>query len=421
MTEHKTYPHLYAGREVTGQNTFLSRNSSDLNDVLGAFPEATREQDREPSKAARHAFSAWSTTPAPIRGQVIGLIGQAIEQQKEALSQMITRAMGKTLNEARGDVQEAIDSCYFFQSEGRRLYGQTVPSEMPNKDLMTYRRPLGVVGIVTAGNFPVAVPSWKIIPALVTGNTIVWKPSEDTPATSYALAKIIQGAGLPAGVFNLVFGGGKDAAGQYLIELMNDGLVDKMAFTGSTEVGRYVGEVAGRNLQHPTLELGGKNPLVVMRDADLDNAVQGAVFSAFGTGGQRCTSAGNLIIDAPLYDEFKSRCLEAVKKIRIGDRNKTEDVLYGPLINHRLFDRLLEHYDWGKADGATLLHGEGRSTADSQPEGWTGDPDAAFYGWPTVWEGVKPGMRQFQEEIFGPTINLVKVDEIGRASCRERV
>src|SRR5690625_4097204 len=328
MTEHKTYPHLYAGREVTGQNTFLSRNSSDLNDVLGAFPEATRDQVREAAQAARDAFPAWSKTPAPIRGQVIGLIGQAIEQQKEALSQLITREMGKTLKEARGDVQEAIDTCYFFQSEGRRLYGQTVPSEMPNKDLMTFRRPLGVVGIVTAGNFPVAVPSWKIIPALVTGNTIVWKPSEDVPACSYALTKIIQGAGLPAGVFNTVFGGGKDAAGQHLIDLIDEGLIDKMAFTGSTEVGRYVGEVAGRNLQHPTLELGGKNPLVIMRDADLDNAVQGALFSAYATGGQRCTSAGSIIIDEPIYDEFKERFLEAVRQIRIGDPNIHQDVLY---------------------------------------------------------------------------------------------
>src|SRR5690625_4809826 len=406
MTEHKTYPHLYAGREVTGQNTFLSRNSSDLNDVLGAFPEATRDQVREAAQAARDAFPAWSKTPAPIRGQVIGLIGQAIEQQKEALSQLITREMGKTLKEARGDVQEAIDTCYFFQSEGRRLYGQTVPSEMPNKDLMTYRRPLGVVGIVTAGNFPVAVPSWKIIPALVTGNTIVWKPSEDTPATSYALAKIIQGAGLPAGVFNVVFGGGKDAAGEYLINLMDDGLIDKMAFTGSTEVGRTVGAVAGRNLQHPTLELGGKNPLVVLRDPDLDNAVQGAVFSAFGTGGQRCTSAGNLIIDAPIYDEFRSRFLEAVKQIRIGEPNKTEDVLYGPLINERFFNRWLEHYDWGKADGATLLHGEGRTTADSQPDGWTGDPAAGSDGWTTAWEGVRAGRRQSQDEHFAPPNHL---------------
>ena len=298
MTEHKSYPNLYAGKEVLSEKTFLSRNSSETTDVLGAFPEATKEQVREAAQAAKEAFKSWSKTPAPIRGQVIGLIGQAIEEQKEALSRLITREMGKTLREARGDVQEAIDTCYFFQSEGRRLYGQTVPSEMPNKDLMTYRRPLGVVGIITAGNFPVAVPSWKIIPALVTGNTIVWKPSEDSPACSYALAKIIQGAGLPAGVFNVVFGGGKDAAGQHLIGLMDEGLIDKMAFTGSTEVGREVGAAAGRNLQHPTLELGGKNPFVVMRDADLDNAVQGAIFSSFGTGGQRCTSAGNISVMA---------------------------------------------------------------------------------------------------------------------------
>lgn len=415
MSEHKTYPHLYAGREVPGGNTFLSRNSSDLSDVLGAFPEATEEQVREAAQAARDAFPGWSGTPAPIRGQVIGLIGQAIEEQKEALSRLVTREMGKTLKEARGDVQEAIDTCYFFQSEGRRLYGQTVPSEMPNKDLMTFRRPLGVVGIITAGNFPIAVPAWKIIPALVTGNTIVWKPSDDCPASSYALARIIQGAGLPAGVFNVVFGGGADAAGEYLIDLIDEGLIDKMAFTGSTAVGRKVGEVAGRNLQHPTLELGGKNPLVVMRDADLDNAVQGAIFSAFGTGGQRCTSAGNIIIDAPIYEEFRDRFLEAVRQIRIGDPNKIDGVLYGPFINQRFFERWLEHYDWGKEDGAKLVHGEGRITADSKPEGFEGDPDAGFYGWPTVWEDVRPGMRQFQTEIFGPTINLVKVDGIDEA------
>ncbi|HRN19758.1 MAG TPA: aldehyde dehydrogenase family protein, partial [Trueperaceae bacterium] len=286
MSSKKTYPHLYGGREVTGTRTFESRNSSNTSDLLGSFYEATKEQVQEAARAAKAAAKSWAKTPAPIRGQIIGLIGQAIEREKESLSHLITREMGKTLKEARGDVQEAIDTCSFFQSEGRRLYGQTVPSEMPNKDLTTYRRPLGVVGIVTAGNFPIAVPSWKIIPALVTGNTIVWKPSEDVPACAYALAKIVQGAGLPAGVFNVVFGGGKDAAGQYMIELMDDGLVDKLAFTGSSAVGRYVGEVAGRNLQHPTLELGGKNPLVIMRDADLDNAVQGAIFSAYATGGQ---------------------------------------------------------------------------------------------------------------------------------------
>jgi aldehyde dehydrogenase (NAD+) len=412
----RTFGHLIAGREVGSPSTFESRNSSETADVLGIFPEATREQVREACIVARNAFPAWSKTPAPVRGELIGRIGAALTREKEALSRLVTREMGKTLKEARGSVQEAIDTCHFFQSEGRRLYGQTVPSEMPNKELFTYRRPLGVVGIVTAGNFPIAVPSWKIIPALVTGNTIVWKPSEDAPAVAYAFAKVIEEAGLPDGVLNVLFGAGKGAAGEYLIDMMDEGRIDKFAFTGSTAVGRIVGEVAGRNLLHPTLELGGKNPLVVMRDADLDNAVQGAVFSAFATGGQRCTSAGNLIIDAPIYDTFVERFLEAVAQIRIGDPNKTPDVLYGPFINRRFFDAWLAHYDLGAADGAKRLYGEGRITNASAPSGWAGgDPEAAYYGWPTVWGGVRPGMKIFQQETFGPTINLVKVDGIAEA------
>ena len=411
----RTYSHLIGGKEVTSETTFESKNSSNLADVVGVFPEATREQVREACKVAQDAFKTWSKTPAPVRGDVIGNIGAAIAREKEALSRLVTREMGKTLKEARGDVQEAIDTCHFFQSEGRRLYGQTVPSEMPNKELMTYRRPLGVVGIVTAGNFPVAVPSWKIIPALLTGNTIVWKPSEDSPACSYALAKLMLEAGVPAGVLNVVFGGGAGAAGEYMVEMMDEGLVDKFAFTGSTRVGRKIGEIAGRNLTHPTLELGGKNPLVVMRDADLDNAVSGALWASFGTGGQRCTSAGNLIVDAPVYDAFKEQFLAAAKNVKIGNPNEFDDVLYGPFINERFFKSWLEHYDWGRADGATLLYGDGRITEESKPEGFVGDPAAAFYGWPTIWEGVEPGMKQFQTEVFGPTINLVKVDGIEEA------
>lgn len=411
----KTYPSLIGGKEVSSEQCFESRNSSNLADVLGVFPETSKTQVREACQAAREAFKTWSKTPAPIRGDLVGNIGNAIAREKEALSRLVTREMGKTLKEARGDVQEAIDTCHFFQSEGRRLYGQTVPSEMPNKELMTYRRPLGVVGIVTAGNFPIAVPSWKIIPALLTGNTIVWKPSEDAPACAYALVKLMEEAGLPPGVLNLVFGGGANAAGEYLVDMMDEGLLGKFAFTGSTKVGREIGAVAGRNLLHPTLELGGKNPLVVMRDADLDNAVQGALWASFGTGGQRCTSAGNIIIDAPIYDEFKERFLEAAKELIIGDPNGHDDVLYGPFINQRFFENWLEHYDWGKKDGAKLLYGEGRITADSKPAGFVGDPAAAYYGWPTIWEGVKPGMKQFQTEIFGPTINLVKVDGIDEA------
>lgn len=407
--------HLIDGRMVGSERSFESRNASELADVVGVFPEATREQVREACEAAGRAFKTWSKTPAPIRGELIGSLGKALEREKESLSRLVTREMGKTLKEARGSVQEAIDTCHFFQSEGRRLYGQTVPSEMPNKELTTYRRPLGVVAIVTAGNFPIAVPSWKIVPALLTGNTVVWKPSEDAPAVAYAFARLIEEAGVPAGVLNVVFGHGKDAAGEYLVEMMDEGLIDKVAFTGSTAVGRHIGEVAGRNLLHPTLELGGKNPLVIMADADLDNAVEGAIFSAFGTGGQRCTSAGNIIVDAPIYDAFKQRFLERVRSLRIGDPNKHEDVLYGPFINERFFSRWEEHYLWGREEGATLLHGDGRISERSRPEGFVGDPDAAFYGWPTVWEDVRPRMRLFQEEIFGPTINLVRVDGIDDA------
>jgi alpha-ketoglutaric semialdehyde dehydrogenase len=410
----KEFHNLIAGKEIKSKKTFESKNSSNLSDVIGLFPDASKEQVREACKAAQAAFRVWSKTPAPIRGEVIGNIGKAIEREKEALSQLVTREMGKTLKEARGDVQEAIDTCHFFQSEGRRLYGQTVPSEMYNKELMTYRRPLGVVGIITAGNFPVAVPSWKIIPALLTGNTIVWKPSEDSPACSYALVKLMEEAGLPAGVINVVFGKGKDSAGQYLVDMMDEGLIDKFAFTGSTAVGRLIGEIAGRNLKHPTLELGGKNPLVVMHDADLDNALAGALWASFGTGGQRCTSAGNIILDVPIYNEFKTRFVKMAKDIKIGDPNLFDDVLYGPFINERFFERWLEHYRWGKKDGAKLLYGKGRISKKNKPKGFKGDPDAAYYGWPTIWE-AKRGMKQFQTEIFGPTINLIKVSGIDEA------
>ena len=219
---YRRYCNIIGDGEVDSPTRFLSRNSANLQDVLGEFPEATRDQVAAACDAARAAFPAWRATPAPIRGEIIGSIGAAIAREKEALSHLLTREMGKTLKEAHGDVQEAIDTCHFFQSEGRRLYGQTVPSEMARKELMTYRRPLGVVGIVTAGNFPVAVPSWKLIPALLTGNTIVWKPSEDAPATAYALARLILEAGVPAGVLNIVFGGGRGSAGEYLVEMMDE-------------------------------------------------------------------------------------------------------------------------------------------------------------------------------------------------------
>ena len=410
----KTFGNIIGGKDVHSPTTFLSKNSSNLSDVLGEFPIATLEQVREACDAAAEAFKQWSKTPAPIRGEVIGRIGAAIAREKEALSKLLSREMGKTLKEARGDVQEAVDTCHFFQSEGRRLYGQTVPSEMYNKELKTYRRPIGVVGIITAGNFPVAVPSWKIIPALLTGNTIVWKPSEDSPLTSLAFARLLEEGGLPAGVLNVVFGLGAGSTGEHLVGMMDEGRVQKFAFTGSTKVGKGIGAIAGRNLIHPTLELGGKNPLVVMRDADVDNAVAGALWASFGTGGQRCTSAGNIILDAPIYEEFKTKFLEKTRAITIGNPLEQDGVLYGPFINERMYQTWLEHFEWGKADGATLLHGTGRITGGSPFAGFKGNPDAAYYGSPTVWEATR-GMKIFQTEVFGPTINLVRVDGIDEA------
>jgi alpha-ketoglutaric semialdehyde dehydrogenase len=410
----KTYANIIGGKTVSSAKTFLSRNSSNLEDVLGEFPEASLEQVRDACVAAKKGFEVWRKTPAPIRGQIIGNIGKAIEREKEALSQLLSREMGKTLKEARGDVQEAIDTCHFFQSEGRRLYGQTVPSEMHNKELSTYRRPLGVVGVITAGNFPVAVPSWKIIPALVTGNSIVWKPSEDAAATSYAFAKLLEEGGLPDGVLNVVFGGGAGSTGEFLVGMMDEKRLNKIAFTGSTAVGRKIGEVAGRNLTHPTLELGGKNPMIVMRDADLDNAVAGALWAAFGTGGQRCTSLGNLILDEPIHDAFIEKFLEKVKTIKIGDPILHQDVLYGPFINERFYQGWDAHYDMAQADGATLLHGSRRIT-DANKENFIGDPNTGYFGSPTVWTNVTKDMKIFKTEVFGPTVSIVKVNGIDEA------
>lgn len=404
--------HRIGGEEVWDGAAMERRNPSDTADLTARFPEAPKETVRRAAQVAQKAFQVWSRTPAPVRGGVLVNLAEIMTAQKDTLVRLMVREVGKTFKEAGGDVQEAIDTAIFFASEGRRLYGQTVPSEMANKELFTFRRPIGVAGMITAGNFPIAVPSWKIIPAILAGNTVVWKPSEDAPALSYVFVRMLEEAGLPPGVVNLVFGGGKDSTGQHLVELMDEGLLNKFAFTGSTAVGKWIGGVAGRNLLRPTLELGGKNPLVVLSDADLELAVEGAWWSAFATGGQRCTSAGNVIVDAPIYEEFKRRFLEKTAATVVG--NPIEGgVTYGPMMNQRLFERWDEHYQWGKADGATLLAGSGRIKSSNFAH-FKGDAEAGTFASPTVWEAT-PGMRQFSEEIFGPTINLVKADGVHSA------
>ena len=385
--------------------TFHSLNPALLSDTLGEFPLSTKADVHSALKAARSAFPSWAGTPAPTRGQIIGNMGRLLMDRKDALVRLETREIGKTLKESAGEIQEAIDTCLFFQSEGRRLYGQTVNSELPDKELFTYRRPLGVCGIINSCNFPSAVPFWKMIPAIMCGNTCVWKSPQDSPLLSFALARIMHEAGLPDGVINLVHGKGS-GAGQYLVDAVDEGLVNKISFTGSTAVGKMIGEICGRNLVSCSLELGGKNPLVVMPSANLENAVEGAYWAGFGTAGQRCTSLGNLIVHEKIYDDFMGLFMEKVRKTKIGDSMRDGDVLYGPMLSSKYADEFLQSLEICEASGADLIFGEGRITKDSAPDGFVADAEEGVYMWPHVYTGVTEDMECFHEEIFGPAVTL---------------
>src|ERR671919_2224568 len=364
----------------------------------GTFVEACR--------AAREAQREWASVPAPIRSQVVKKIGRVVENNKEALARLVTREIGKPYAESLGEVQEIIDTCDFFTGEGRRLYGQTVPSEMPDKQLFTFRVPVGGAVIITAGNFPVAVPSWYLIPALTCGNAAVWKPAEYSPAIGDALARLFMAGGLPDGVLNVVQAEGP-AAFEGLERALDERLVDKVGFTGSSEVGKRIGELCGRHMQSPCLELGGKNPLVVMPDADLDLAVEGALFSGFGTAGQRCTSLGTVIVHESVHDEFVERFARAVREARIGD--PTADVLYGPMIHERFQERFLGWLelirDHHSVSGST---GTGQITSSNPRDGFVGDPDAGIFSHPTIVDGVTADDDLYKIETFGPIVGVAK-------------
>ena len=406
---------FYAGKAQAGTGAPLERhNPADHRDLVSVAPESTADQVREACVAAQLAAKAWAQTPAPQRAEVLGRLVFLLTQDKEMLARFVAREVGKPLREARGSVQEAIDTAVFFQSEGRRLYGQTIPSELAEKELFTYRRPLGVVGVITAGNFPLAVPSWKIIPALLCGNAVVWKPSDDAPGTAALFFRAWQRAGLPASVLSIVHGSGKDAAGQFLIDQVDAGHLNKISFTGSTEVGRKIGEICGRNLQQPSLELGGKNPLVILADADLDLAVDGALWAAFGTAGQRCTSAGNLIVDRRVLPTVRDKLLRRARSLKIGDPSNPE-VDYGPLINQRFMQAFMNQRATGLDEGAELLLDGRRVLPGDEPEGFSGDAAHGLYAAPRIFDKVRMDMRIAQEECFGPTINLVEVDGLDEA------
>tara|TARA_B100001996_G_scaffold206890_1_gene158610 strand:+ start:1625 stop:3253 length:1629 start_codon:yes stop_codon:yes gene_type:complete len=407
---------IIAGKlaQSSGGSTFESINPAWLEDCLGEFPLSNEADVHEALEAARAAFPAWSATPAPTRGQVIGNMGRLLMEHKEDLVRLQAREIGKTLKECGGEIQEAIDTCLFFQSEGRRLYGQTVNSELPDKELFTYRRALGVCGIINACNFPSAVPFWKMIPAIMCGNTCVWKSPQDSPLLSFALARIMHEAGLPDGVINLVHGKGS-GAGQHLVDAVDLGMVNKISFTGSTAVGKMIGEVCGRNLVSASLELGGKNPLVIMPSANMENAIEGAYWAGFGTAGQRCTSLGNLIVHEDIYDEFVEKLMSKVKSTIIGDSMREEGVLYGSMLSEKYAVDFLKGIEMCEASGATKAWGEGRITNDNKPEGFQGDASDGVYMWPHVYTDVTEDMECFHEEIFGPVVTVVKARDFEHA------
>jgi acyl-CoA reductase-like NAD-dependent aldehyde dehydrogenase len=398
---------------VAGARRIESRNPAHLEDLVAEVELVDAGGFLEACRAARAAQREWERVPAPVRGGVVGNVGRLVEDNKEELARLVTREIGKPYAESLGEVQEIVDTCDFFLSEGRRLYGQTVPSEMPDKQLFTYRTPVGTAAVITAGNFPVAVPAWYLVPAILCGNAVVWKPADYAPALGEALTSLFLAGGVPEDVLRLVQADGETTF-QGLELALGAGVLDKVGFTGSSAVGAEIGALCGRHLQSPCLELGGKNPLVVMPDAELDLAVEGALFSGFGTAGQRCTSLGTVIVDESIHDEFMARFTRTVADAKVGD--PMEDVLYGPMIHERFHERFLGWLelvrDHHSISGST---GTGRITTDNPREGFVGDPDAGLFCHPTIVDGVTAADELYSTETFGPIVGVASFADFDEA------
>jgi acyl-CoA reductase-like NAD-dependent aldehyde dehydrogenase len=394
----KTFQNYIAGewRDAVSGETFESTSPAD-GDSIGTFPLSGEEDVNRAVEAAKTAFEEWRLVPAPKRGEILFRFGELLKGEKEELSQLMAHEMGKVLAEARGDVQEAIDMAYYMGGEGRRLFGQTTPSELRDKFQMSVRMPIGVIGVITPWNFPIAIPSWKTLPALVAGNTIVFKPATDTPTLGQRYVELLVEAGLPAGVLNIVHGGG-GAVGESLVRHPD---VRVISLTGSRETGVAVLKAAAEGLKHVHLELGGKNAIIVLDDADLDLAVEGIVWSAFGTSGQRCTAASRVIVQRGIYDELQSKLVAAAEGLRLGV-GWEDDTDVGPVINKRALDKIHEYTGIGQGEGAKLLTGGEVASGNGFDKG--------FYYRPTIFGDVEAGMRIAQEEIFGPTTALIPVD-----------
>jgi acyl-CoA reductase-like NAD-dependent aldehyde dehydrogenase len=399
----KSFQNYVAGEWVDAASgeTFESLNPAS-GDVIGVFPRSTAEDVDRAVAAAKSAYEEWRLVPAPKRGEMLFRFAQLLTDEKADLTDLMTREMGKVKAEAGGDVQEAIDMSYYMAGEGRRLFGHTTPSELRDKFNMSVRMPIGVVGVITPWNFPIAIPSWKIVPALVCGNTVVFKPATDTPLLGLRFVELLTEAGVPAGVVNVVHGGGGEVGDR----LVRHPDVPVITITGSRETGVAVMAAAAEGLKHVHLELGGKNGIIVMDDADLDLAVEGIVWSAFGTSGQRCTAASRVIVHERVYEALQAKLVDAAERLRLGPGWEDETDV-GPVINKGALEKIDSYTEIGRGEGAKLLTGGEIADGDGLGKG--------FFYRPTIFAEAEADMRIAQEEIFGPTTALIRVRDFDEA------
>ncbi len=388
--------------DASGGKAYENRNPANTDELIGMFVSSSSEDVDAAVEAAKEAYKSWRLVPAPKRAEMLFRTAELLVQNKERFSKDMTREMGKVLAETRGDVQEAIDMTYYMAGEGRRLFGQTTPSELPNKFAMSVRQPIGVCGMITPWNFPMAIPSWKMMPALVAGNTVVLKPAEDTPLSSYHLVQALHEAGVPKGVVNLVSGDGPNAGAP----LARHKDVPVVSFTGSTAVGRLVAEACAPDFKHCSLEMGGKNIIIVLEDANLELAVDGAIWGGFGTTGQRCTAASRIAVHKEVYKEFVERFVARAKKLKVGD-GLDPTVEMGPCINEQQLKTVMEYVEVGKLEGAKLLTGGNRLTSGAHAKGWFHEP--------TIFGDCHAKMRIAQEEIFGPVVSVIPIGSFEEA------
>ncbi len=404
MSEPRVFNNLIGGEWVACKRgkTFANRNPAQTDDIIGVFQDSTAEDVADAVAAAQAAYALWRRVPAPRRGAILFRAAQLLVERKELYARDMTREMGKILHETRGDVQEAIDMAFFMAGEGRRLYGQTTPSELPNKFQMSVRMPLGVCGLITPWNFPMAIPSWKLLPALIVGNTVVIKPASDAPLSAFNLVQALIDAGVPPGVVNIVTGSGSQVGEP----LLRHPEVKIISFTGSTATGHQIARIGAEHQKHVSLEMGGKNPIIVMEDADLDLAVDGVLWGAFGTTGQRCTAASRLIAHRDVVEPLAERLVARTNQLKVGNGLEA-GIDVGPCINQGQLDTVSEYVKIGQEEGARLLCGGQPLRGDAHAGGF-------FYA-PTIFIDVRRDMRIAQEEIFGPVLSIIPVDSFEEA------